>query len=161
VKSVLALLDFSGVTDAVVKTAVDMVRAFQSKLILLHVATPDADYEGDEMRTDISRTGVAGEMHRYHRELQKITTDCTGAGIDVTALLVRGTSARGNPVQKILEEVDRVRPDLIVVGSHGHGRIHDILLGSVSSAVIRKAPCPVVVVPALKHLPVGTDPVKH
>jgi nucleotide-binding universal stress UspA family protein len=44
--------------------------------------------------------------------------------------------------------------ELIVLGSHGHGAIHDALVGSVSLHVIRHAPCPVVVLPdprRLKH----------
>jgi nucleotide-binding universal stress UspA family protein len=36
--------------------------------------------------------------------------------------------------------------DVIVVGSHGHGAIARILLGSVSEKVVRHAPCPVLVV---------------
>ena len=36
--------------------------------------------------------------------------------------------------------------DVIVVGSHGHGAIARILLGSVSEQVVRHAPCPVLVV---------------
>ena len=37
--------------------------------------------------------------------------------------------------------------DLLVVGSRGHGTIERVLLGSTSSALIEKAPCPVLVVP--------------
>ena len=150
-KSILAFIDFSDVTDAVVEITADLARAFNAKLILVHVATPESDYEGDAIRTNISRAGVAGEMHRYHDMLLKLESNYRDAGIDATTLLVRSTSARGKPIRKILQEITRVKPDLIVVGSHGHGLVHKVLLGSVSSAVVRKAPCPVVVVPAGKH----------
>lgn len=42
--------------------------------------------------------------------------------------------------------------DLIVVGSHGHGAVHDKLVGSTSERVIHHAPCPVVVVPDPRHV---------
>jgi nucleotide-binding universal stress UspA family protein len=154
-KTILAFIDFSDVTDAVVETSADLARAFESKLILVHVATPESDYEGDAMRMDISREGVSDEMHDYHHKLQKLESNYRDAGINTTSLLVRSTSARGKPVRKILQEIARVRPGLIVVGSHGHGLIHDVLMGSVSSAVVRKAACPVVVVPIVKRLPRG------
>ena len=37
--------------------------------------------------------------------------------------------------------------DLLVLGGHGHGRVHHAVLGSVSEECIRKATCPVVIVP--------------
>jgi nucleotide-binding universal stress UspA family protein len=150
VKSILAFIDFSDVTQGVLGTAADFARAFRSKLIFVHASAPEADYEGSEMRADISREGVAGEILSYHHELIKLEKDLRDAGIDATSLLVRSTSARGKPVRKILQEIDRLKPDLIVVGSHGHGMVHKVLLGSVSAAVVRKSPCPVVVVPSGK-----------
>lgn len=42
--------------------------------------------------------------------------------------------------------------ELIVVGSHGHGAVHDKLVGSTSERVIHHAPCPVVVVPDPRHV---------
>ena len=41
--------------------------------------------------------------------------------------------------------------DLLVLGSHGHSRVRHTVLGSVSADCIRKAACPVVVIP----VPVG------
>ena len=43
------------------------------------------------------------------------------------------------------------QPDLIIVGSHGHGAIGRVLLGSVSDYVVHHAPCSVVVARIPKH----------
>jgi nucleotide-binding universal stress UspA family protein len=53
---------------------------------------------------------------------------------------------RGDPVQKLLEDAE-MGVDLLVLGSRGFGPVMRLLIGSVSSRVIRKAPCPVLVVP--------------
>lgn len=37
--------------------------------------------------------------------------------------------------------------DLLVVGSHSHGPLAEVFLGSVAAATVRHAPCPVVVIP--------------
>lgn len=46
-------------------------------------------------------------------------------------------------------------PDLIVLGTHGRGRIAEALLGSVAHGVTRKAPCPVLTV---AHAPILSAP---
>jgi Universal stress protein UspA and related nucleotide-binding proteins len=53
---------------------------------------------------------------------------------------------RGDPVQKLLQ-VAEVGVDLLVLGSRGFGPVMRLLIGSVSSRVIRGAACPVMVVP--------------
>jgi nucleotide-binding universal stress UspA family protein len=53
---------------------------------------------------------------------------------------------KGDPVQKLLE-VAEIGVDLLVLGSRGFGPVMRLLIGSVSSRVIRGAPCPVMVVP--------------
>ena len=52
----------------------------------------------------------------------------------------------GDPVQKLLE-VAEVGVDLLVLGSRGFGPVMRLLIGSVSSRVIRRAACPVMVIP--------------
>jgi nucleotide-binding universal stress UspA family protein len=74
--------------------------------------------------------------------------ECRAIGVEAAALVVPADSARGNPARTILREADRLRPAWVVVGSHGHGALYDLLLGSVSTAMVRKSACPVVVVPA-------------
>jgi nucleotide-binding universal stress UspA family protein len=53
---------------------------------------------------------------------------------------------RGDPVRKLLEAAEE-GVDLLVLGSRGFGPVMRLLIGSVSSRVIREAPCPVLVVP--------------
>ncbi len=52
----------------------------------------------------------------------------------------------GNPVREILDQVERLSADLLVMGTHGRSALSQMLLGSVAENVIRRAPCPVVVV---------------
>jgi nucleotide-binding universal stress UspA family protein len=66
--------------------------------------------------------------------------------VSVTTKIVEGI-----PKDAIVEEAQRWGADLIVLGSHGYGRVRRLMLGSVAAAVVAKAPCSVEVVRA-KHL---------
>ena len=52
----------------------------------------------------------------------------------------------GDPAKVLLAAIE-LGVDLIVVGSRGYGPMRRVLLGSVSSALMRGARCPVIVVP--------------
>jgi nucleotide-binding universal stress UspA family protein len=95
-----------------------------------------------------TRLGVAASRREAK---EKATRRLTG---DIRAFVTRNGSPRpiaaevieGDPVE-VLAAAGRAG-DLLVLGSHGHGRVRQAVLGSVSAACIRKATCPVVVVPA-------------
>jgi nucleotide-binding universal stress UspA family protein len=53
----------------------------------------------------------------------------------------------GNPVEQILQMADRIDADLIVLGSHGKGKLKYAFLGSVAEKVLRKTLRPAMVVP--------------
>ncbi|MFQ5815319.1 MAG: universal stress protein [Candidatus Hydrothermarchaeaceae archaeon] len=52
----------------------------------------------------------------------------------------------GHPAEEILDEAERGKYELIVVGSTGKGMINELLLGSVSSELVHHAKVPVLVV---------------
>ena len=57
---------------------------------------------------------------------------------------------QGGVADKLLDEARKLKAGWIILGSHGHGALHHALLGSVSQAIIKHAPCPVVIVPSPK-----------
>lgn len=142
-KTLLVCVDFSETTDVVINTAVAVASAFKSKVFLLHVAAPDPDFVTYEPGPQSERDSVAEHLREDHRRLQALEARLTGEGLDATAMLVQGATAG-----KILEEVGRVHADWVVMGSHGHGAVYELLVGSVTDAVVRKAVCPVLVVPS-------------
>lgn len=52
----------------------------------------------------------------------------------------------GSPARAIVEDAEKFRADLIVVGSHGAGFWERMFIGSVSQTVVSQAPCSVLVV---------------
>jgi nucleotide-binding universal stress UspA family protein len=52
----------------------------------------------------------------------------------------------GEPVAEIVAEADECGANLIVMGTHGRGRVSQLVLGSTAEGVVRMAPCPVMTI---------------
>lgn len=147
-RQIIAAIDFSPVSDEVINHAVKIAQAFSAPLVLLHVASTDMGFVGLEAGPKSVRNGIAHELRHEHRELQQKAKDLRDQGIDATALLVEGPT-----VDMILKKVEHLNADLLVLGSHGHGEIHHILVGSISEGVLHKAVIPILIVPARLSVP--------
>jgi nucleotide-binding universal stress UspA family protein len=60
-------------------------------------------------------------------------------------LRVEPTVLSGDPVETLLEFSERIGADLIAAGSHGYSRFERLFLGSVSTALVRRSPFPILV----------------
>lgn len=54
--------------------------------------------------------------------------------------------AEGQPAEAIAEFAARLKPDLIVMGSHGHSALGSMVLGSVASGVLARCKAPVLLI---------------
>jgi len=71
-------------------------------------------------------------------------------GVNVQRLL-----REGKPAKEIIASAVEWGPALLLIGTHGRGRLATFVLGSTAEEVIRGAPCPVLTV---AHDPGGTPP---
>ena len=76
------------------------------------------------------------------RELREQLQPASTAGVEVPLV-----TREGDPVSEILAEARKMRADLIVLSTHGRSGFDRLTIGSVTEKVLRKAECPVLVVP--------------
>ena len=138
----LVPLDFSDATDAILATARRLANALDLSIVLIHVAQAEGDFIGYEVGPQYIRDHVAEELWDQHEALERLQKHLAADGIEAVAMLVPG-----DPSGKLPEEIDRLRPEMVVMGSHGHGALYHLLAGSVCQAVLNHAACPVLVVP--------------
>ena len=76
-----------------------------------------------------------------HQQVEELKT----SGIDAT-FVVR-TCTASHAARTIAEIAEEVGADLIVVGTHGYGRVANLLLGSTTQGLLHAGTCPVLAIP--------------
>jgi nucleotide-binding universal stress UspA family protein len=133
---ILCATDFSAISERAVKTAVELANKLSARLEILHVF-PRHLFE--QMKTLEDRNNILKELYAEAKDnLEKVVRDAgvTNAGI----------MEEGEPYKRIVSVAKEKDFDLIVMGARGLGRIEGMLIGSVTDAVLKSAPCPVLVI---------------
>jgi nucleotide-binding universal stress UspA family protein len=141
-KTILVPVDFSAVTAQVARTACEMARLTGSRLVLLHVLPLVTAFETYGLGSEIIRETAAAREKLRAADLAVLAKRCAR-----TVKSVRTVQQTGNAVPVILEQAKKLKAAYIVLGSHGHGAVYDLVAGSVAQGVLRRAACPVFVVP--------------
>jgi nucleotide-binding universal stress UspA family protein len=143
-KTILTPIDFSTATEGVIETACKLASAEEARVILLHVVQPPvltSDYglalENFQEAIAISEKHSAKRLTELSEHIQT-----RHAGLPVETRQVSGP-----PVTEILDAAKANDAGYIVMGSHGHNAFYDLLVGTTTHGVLRKAKCPVVIVP--------------
>jgi nucleotide-binding universal stress UspA family protein len=140
--NILIAIDFSKGTSTILAEAKKYAEHFSADYWLIHVAEPDPYFVGYEPGPQTVRDDVAKRFRKEHQLIQQEADKIREQGVNITPLLVQGPAA-----ETILKEADNLNIDLIMIGSHGHGALYNLLLGSVSQAVLKNAKVPVLIVP--------------
>lgn len=140
---ILAATDFTEAGDAALAHGRTLAQTLGASLDVLHVA-PDlsAGVMGIQgFEDDLGRIQTESE-EAARRHIRGMLTD--GDRRDLSARAVVLTSAK--PADAILGYARDEGIDLIVVGAHAHGRVAQLMLGSVAEKVLRGAKCAVLTV---------------
>jgi nucleotide-binding universal stress UspA family protein len=128
---ILVALDGSRDAEAALRHAATLARDQHARLTLLTVAPPPSTAAG-------AGASQPPDLLDLQAKIIREATDWLPDDIGVTTRLERGDAA-----ETILRVAREDEPDLIVMGSHGRGRIRRALLGSVSERVLRASAVPV------------------
>jgi manganese transport protein len=135
---IAAALDFSWADKVVVSYAVTLARAAGrgAKVMLFHVVeSGGALVMGDELRDR--------EAEADQERLKLYAAELTELGVDVEYDL-----GFGDPPEELAKLIEQHKPELIVLGSHGHRRLGDMVHGTSVERLRHKVKVPVMVIPA-------------
>ena len=175
IRKILIAHDGSTQAGNALDLAMDMAKAFDAELLVLHVKSSQPLTEGErrlaqtEYQNDLQQA-VAGsaflsELGGIPATVEDLISTSYEVGLQIRTAIGRGIIgnaeqaarskqvksvrtmlADGDPASMILKIAAQEKPDLLVMGSRGLGGIQRLLTGSVSQKVCNSAECTVVVV---------------
>lgn len=136
-KTILVASDGSESADRLVTVAQSLANEAHSKVVVAHV---------NELMT--GRGGplpVHADEDHLQQKVRLQVADLKAAGVDAELKMLTTRRRADLSIAGIAKDI---RADLIVTGASHHGRLADLLFGSVGQRMSRLAPCPVLVVPS-------------
>ena len=140
-RTILFAADFSDSSREAFSAACSLAREDETRLFVVSVAEPDWVAEQPVF---LGQCSV--ELHKEDRD---------GYGLELLKQKLRDEYVPGHPInveyrarqgdicEEILAMAGEIGTDLIVMGTHGRTGMNWLLSGSVATAVLRRAPCPV------------------
>jgi len=144
VRVIVVGVDGSADSGAAVRFAGELAGALGAEVVAVHALglLDRLEPDGPRVPTQPHRDEIAAKVEG------EWTAELAAAGVPHRAVL-----HDGNPVDVMLQVVEEVGADLVVVGSRGIGGSPIQLLGSTSTQVAQRAPCPVTIVPPVERSP--------
>lgn len=147
-KEILVPVDFSDATAPVLEVVGRLTRELGSSVTLLHVVEPIATSVPVGASMDVLSTTpieTVQDPDVFRGRMEKLAAPLRSSGIPIQCECIPGLAA-----DDIVATAREKKADMIVMGSHGHGALYHLFAGSVSTATLKHAPCPVLFVPIQK-----------
>jgi len=143
VKKILVPTDFSRNAADALAYAVDIVGSTKAELHILHIVLPDTGPPGMPAITE----SMAKRRIKFAQErVKSLADEYTPKNRPNISIHTKVIAGKTSPlIKKTAEEIEA---DLIISGTRGAGHDSmDKIFGTVSTAILDNAPCPVILVP--------------
>ncbi len=149
-KHILVTTDFSEAADSAFEYAKEQLKLAgkeKNKITLLKVidVVPPASIKFEYGLAIADKKGMLGKVYKHASEQMREIAKKHFAGLPVDTVVIKPKKA---VYQEIIKFAETNNVSLIVMSTHGRTGVKHFLLGSVAERVVRRSPCPVMIVPA-------------
>jgi nucleotide-binding universal stress UspA family protein len=146
-EKVLLATDGSRYSDNAVAFTVKLLANTSCNLTLLTVIEePVYPMPWDEITPPLETIPPYEDLREDLLDRAEVVLDGTEGPLREAGVAVERKVRFGQPAAEILSELEEGGYEMIVVGSHGHGALGEVVLGSVSYRISHHAKCPVLIV---------------
>jgi nucleotide-binding universal stress UspA family protein len=144
--TVLLATDGSDLATAAMAKGVALL-GHEHRFVTLAVVPPVFVPTASTSPMDTHPTLVDAELEEQMETEQREAQDAEIHELDaILGIKAEHLVETGEPGPTICDVAAQVGAEIVVIGTHGHGWIKRVLMGSVSTHVLHHAPCPVLVI---------------
>lgn len=141
IRKILVPIDFSEHSKNALQYAVAFASEHEAELLLVFVVEPTI-YPADFSFGQVAVPSIEKELReRGDLELDQLVEKTVAGKVKAGKMVLTG-----KPFLEIINAAAEEEIDLIIIATHGHTGVEHILFGGTAEKVVRKAPCPVLVV---------------
>lgn len=141
-KNIIVAVDIEKKEEYLVEKAIEMAGVYHAKLWILHASAPDPDFVGYEAGPQSVRDERAKTLFTENTILNNYSDLAKRNNVEAAGLLIQGPT-----IELILEECDKLKADLLILGHRKHGFIQRIIRGSVAGGIMESTKIPVMIIP--------------
>jgi len=141
-RPVMLATDGSPTAERATETAIELAKTLDVELVIVTAWT--IPYTA----TGFTPAPINGEVAQLGEDEAKKLVLKAAARAEEAGVETRTLALRGIPVDEICAAAETYKPRFLVIGSHGWGALKRAVFGSVSTGVLHRAKCPVLVVRA-------------
>ena len=158
IKKILYATDLSEGAKSAFFWAMSLAEQYDASISVIHIIPNLIEEMSGSMGYDLVAYFDAGQLAQYNDEGRnkamksvkeriksvygEMAEDIPSCRVDFSHIVIK----LGHPVQEIVTTADSGEYDMVVMGTHGHGLVDGLLLGSVARGVVQKCSVPVLTI---------------
>lgn len=142
-KKILVAVDFTDENRSVLNYAKKLAKEFHSSITIIHSESIQLFLDSYEINLMPSVEIIEAQKKIIAGKLNQIEKEFIDENIPVETILLEGTT-----VKNILDEAKKCNAELIITGSHKHGRFYNLIVGSTTNSLIKKSKIPILIIPS-------------
>ena len=142
-KNILIPIDFEFHAPQIIDMGLEIAKKFNSKIWLLHIASPEPDFVGYSVGPEYIRDKRAAVLKGERGLIQNFANMMKEEGVEATGFIFEGKST----IEGIFEEVEKLNIDFIIIGHHYQNWFQKIFNSGTDTTLVEKADVPVLTVP--------------
>lgn len=154
IQTILYATDLEPGAPQVFRYALSLAQKYAARIAILHVVEPLStfaqslveQYISHQQTEQLHQEGRNQLKQELEKRLEQLCSEELASDPQGRSRVSRIDVLEGQPALVIVEQADRLKADLIVLGTHRHTAVGEALLGSTAHKVVHRTECPTLLV---------------